>query len=118
MNSEKLYRGEPPGTVIVSLPSGCVRSLHHVVLHSPSGFAWGYGGSGPADLALSILCDVFGERPRIKRLFWGDFLAHNHYQQFKWEFVATWPSDQNWEVSSVAILEWLRCRGTEVPGDI
>src|SRR5690554_605825 len=23
--------------------------------HSPSGMAWGYGGSGPADLALNIL---------------------------------------------------------------
>jgi hypothetical protein len=28
---------------------------HLVTYHSPSGFAWGYGGSGPADLALTIL---------------------------------------------------------------
>src|SRR5579862_9119212 len=26
-----------------------------VVSHRPSGFEWGYGGSGPADLALNIL---------------------------------------------------------------
>lgn len=26
-----------------------------VVLHSPSGFEWGYAGSGPADLALNII---------------------------------------------------------------
>ena len=25
--------------------------------HSPSGFEWGYLGSGPAQLALAILCD-------------------------------------------------------------
>lgn len=23
--------------------------------HSPTGFAWGYGGSGPAQLALAVL---------------------------------------------------------------
>src|SRR5204863_5783137 len=26
-----------------------------VINHSPDGFAWGYGGSGPAQLALAIL---------------------------------------------------------------
>lgn len=25
--------------------------------HSPTGFSWGYNGSGPAQLALAILCD-------------------------------------------------------------
>jgi hypothetical protein len=25
--------------------------------HSPSGFEWGYGGSGPAQLALALLAD-------------------------------------------------------------
>lgn len=39
------------------------RPLLHVVHHSPSGFEWGYGGSGPSDLALSILCDYFEEDP-------------------------------------------------------
>lgn len=28
--------------------------------HSPDGFEWGYGGSGPAQLALAILADHFG----------------------------------------------------------
>ena len=28
---------------------------HLVTHHSPAGYAWGYGGSGPADLALNIL---------------------------------------------------------------
>lgn len=27
--------------------------------HSPTGFEWGYGGSGPAQLALALLCDYF-----------------------------------------------------------
>lgn len=29
--------------------------------HSPSGFAWGYSGSGPAQLALAIMCFEFGD---------------------------------------------------------
>lgn len=31
-----------------------------IVYHSPTGFEWGYPGSGPADLALNILADVSG----------------------------------------------------------
>jgi len=29
--------------------------------HSPSGFAWGDGGSGPAQLAPAVLADLYGE---------------------------------------------------------
>jgi hypothetical protein len=31
--------------------------------HSPTGFEWGYNGSGPAQLALAILADHFGPDP-------------------------------------------------------
>src|SRR5947209_8602479 len=29
--------------------------------HSPTGFSWGYGGSGPAQLALALLADALGD---------------------------------------------------------
>ena len=32
----------------------------HVLWHSPNGFEYGYAGSGPADLALSILAHFYG----------------------------------------------------------
>jgi len=32
-----------------------VNIKQEIVCHSPTGFEWGYGGSGPADLALNIL---------------------------------------------------------------
>jgi hypothetical protein len=35
--------------------------LRHVIYHSPAGLEWGYGGSGPADTALSLLADHFEE---------------------------------------------------------
>lgn len=47
------------------------------VKHSPTGLEFGYGGSGPADMALNILL-MFTDRDT----------AHNLYQEFKWEFIA------------------------------
>jgi hypothetical protein len=34
--------------------------LPHIVRHSPAGMEWGYAGSGPADLARSLLIDALG----------------------------------------------------------
>lgn len=45
--------------------------------HSPSGFEFGYGGSGPAQLALAILADCCD-----------DATALECYQAFKWCVVA------------------------------
>lgn len=36
--------------------------LTHHVKHSPTGISWGYCGSGPADLARSLLIDHLGDR--------------------------------------------------------
>jgi len=41
--------------------TGASYPLKHVVYHSPTGFEIGSDGSGPADLALSILTDYFAE---------------------------------------------------------
>lgn len=48
--------------------------------HSPTGFSWGYGGSGPAQLALAILLR-FTDRETASRL----------HMDFKWDHVARWP---------------------------
>ncbi len=42
--------------------------LRHVERHSPTGFEWGYAGSGPADLALSILVDYLGNEEAAEGL--------------------------------------------------
>jgi hypothetical protein len=49
--------------------------------HSPDGFAWGYGGSGPAQLALALLLHA-GVPQRI---------AVELHQDLKREFVAALP---------------------------
>lgn len=65
--------------------------------HSPEGFAWGYGGSGPAQLALAILLRVTDEATAV----W------NH-QDFKWDFISRLPqSDFDVEVD---ISPWMSIR--------
>ena len=61
-------------------------------LHSPNGFEWGYGGSGPAQLALAILANHFGD----------DEWALNLYQRFKWAVIAQLPWKE-WTLTSVEI---------------
>jgi hypothetical protein len=34
--------------------------------HSPTGFEWGYSGSGPAQLALALAADVLGDDERAQ----------------------------------------------------
>ena len=64
--------------------------------HSPDGFQWGYGGSGPAQLALALLLDVTGDPG----------MAQAHYQDFKFYMVASW--GEEWSITSMDILEWLK----------
>jgi hypothetical protein len=72
------------------------RLLTHRVRHSPTGVSWGYAGSGCADLARSILWEHLGEEPHPAL-----------YQQFKFDVVARWPQDGNWEFKSAEIDTWL-----------
>ena len=54
--------------------------------HSPDGFEWGYGGSGPSQLALAILYDYFSN---ILNLPDPDNRALKNYQSFKEHFIAS-----------------------------
>lgn len=71
--------------------------LEHKKHHSEDGFAWGYSGSGPADLARSILWDALGLEPPP----W-------LYQVFKDEVVARWPgvAGSSWTLPRESVLKW------------
>ena len=64
--------------------------------HSPTGLEWGYGGSGPAQLALAILADAVGDRE-----------AQRLYQDFKWAVIAKLDQDASWEISREQIQAWI-----------
>jgi hypothetical protein len=98
VNPAKVYtaiRGEDENTITVSDEKG-TRPLRHIVYHSPTGMEWGYGGSGPSDLARSILADFAG----IK-------VADMFYQDFKWDFIAKQP-EQGFQITGQEILDWLK----------
>jgi hypothetical protein len=48
--------------------------------HSPDGFAWGYAGSGPSQLALAILLKIMSKEKALK-----------FYQSFKFKEITTLP---------------------------
>jgi hypothetical protein len=65
--------------------------------HSPTGFEWGYGGSGPAQLALAMVAAVAGD----------DELALTCYQDFKWGMVVSLRG-QFWEMRSADVADWVK----------
>ncbi len=64
---------------------------------SPTGFAWGYGGSGPCQLAIALLAHALADDERAIQL----------HQQFKWQVVAGLKGG-DWELTREQILDWVR----------
>ncbi|HVM60188.1 MAG TPA: DUF6166 domain-containing protein [Verrucomicrobiae bacterium] len=56
--------------------------------HSPTGFEWGYVGSGPAQLALALVADHLGD----------DEWAIACHQDFRWTVVVKLP--HSWTLTS------------------
>ena len=63
--------------------------------HSPDGFNWGYGGSGPAQLALGLLLH-FSDKG----------FARENYQDFKWQVIARLPQ-KDFTMSIDEVLTWI-----------
>lgn len=84
-----MRRGEDD-TVITNVP-------HVAVHHSPDGYEFAFGGSGPSDLAMNIVAEIFrvegwngGEQVACYRGSVSERVWALH-QPFKWEFIATAP---------------------------
>ena len=52
--------------------------------HSPDGFNWGYGGSGPAQLALAVTLKLTGKP--------------DGYQDFKFDVISRIPMDKDFDI--------------------
>lgn len=63
--------------------------------HSPSGFNWGYGGSGPAQTALAILMELLPIP-----------IAEALYQEFKKDFVQYWAMEKDVRIE-IDLKKWL-----------
>jgi hypothetical protein len=89
-------------------PAGCVVRVGNELLaprldlcnHSPSGFDWGYEGSGPAQLALAILADFFRAKARKGlAIALAEQRALRLHQAFKRAVVAGFDRE-SWTLSS------------------
>ena len=92
------HRG-PDGATTVTRPDGSPLPMApslELRNHSPTGFEWGYHGSGPAQLALALLLDVTGDPDTAAR--W--------YQPFKSEHVAGWRGP-TWAMDPAEVSAWL-----------
>jgi hypothetical protein len=65
--------------------------------HSPAGFEWGYGGSGPAQLALALAADALGD----------DDSAQDIYQGLKFRLIAALPHE-GWTLTEEEVSEAIR----------
>lgn len=104
-SQEDFKNGWPGLAVVEGLPGP------RLIYHSPDGYNWGYGGSGPADLALNILnyclpvgCD--GQPP--ERLFDGECspVAFVLHQDFKRVFLAGMETEGGY-IQGEAVDAWI-----------
>jgi len=72
---------------------------HDVRNHSPTGFEWGYEGSGPSQLALAMLCALVPVE-----------VATKYYREFKSDRIANIESC-TFCIHEDEVLEWLRQKG-------
>jgi uncharacterized protein (DUF2249 family) len=100
----KTYAGHrrPDGHAVVGVFDNTTDKAHEVPLrlglfnHSPTGFEWGYGGSGPSQLALAILADVLKD----------DAFAVRLHQEFKWRYVANFKDA--WRINEFTVSQWVQ----------
>lgn len=95
----KVYEGvESDGEVMVLVDG--MRPLaprYDLKSHSPSGFAWGFDGSGAAQLALAIIADAAGDADAV--------VAH---QEFKRRVVAkAWEQGKPWRITQRQVCAYL-----------
>ena len=70
---------------------------------SPTGFAWGYHGSGPGQLAIAILLELYGKE-----------IATALYQDFKCDIIAAHDMNKDLVLPVSAIKTWVETKTKEL----
>lgn len=97
MKLHAIYRGNPnkgPKTCVTA-DGYTLKSRKDLRNHSPDGFSWGYEGSGPAQLALSLLSHFLEDDEKALQI----------YQDFKREVIARFPQGIEWTLTGQQIAE-------------
>ena len=98
-------KGYPHATVLIDDEVLSPKKSLAVVNHSPDGFEWGYGGSGPSQVALALLLEV--------GLSETDALSQ--HMAYKFDVIQT----LDWEdrMSGLELLNWLSEKGVVLHRD-
>ena len=105
----RAYTGQraPDGAVHVRVEGdGAVRPLAHAIPHEASRFDYGYDGSGPADLARSILADYLGYSPKWRV-----------YRAFLHQFIVPLDRSEPWTITESEVSAWLVLMGVGGRGE-
>lgn len=79
--------------------------------HSPDGACWGYGGSGPAQLALGLIADVLMDKLQDPKEIKDKVFLY--YQKFKSEIIAGLDQGKGWKMTSQFISNWIEKNTTK-----
>lgn len=71
-----------------------------IINHSPDGFAWGYGGSGPAQLSLALLLALTTKK-----------FAQAHYYELLADKIAPLEVGESFKMNTATIRAWARDHG-------
>jgi hypothetical protein len=87
--------------------------LSYIGSRSPSGFSWGYAGSGAAESSMCVLVDALDEKITIDDLSRvtpkaRKSVALKLYEKFKFDVIATLPMNLNWVLPGDVIIEWIK----------
>lgn len=110
----KVWRHDPAGR----------RPLRHIAKHSPTGMEWGYAGSAPADLALSLLIDYLRLDPvegatRAEGPWAapdGVIVDRLPYLSFKSAVIARLPRYESWTLTAAQLDDFLADGGLHLRG--
>jgi len=75
--------------------------------HSPTGFEWGYYGSGPSQLAYAILRHMFGKMYETQEK--AREMSQEKYMSFKRDVIAQIRTDR-WEMREEDFHAWLTAK--------
>ena len=78
--------------------------------HSPTGYEWGYDGSGPAQLALAILADVLKVKSGRTRgvVDRARQAALRMRGDFQHKVIAHLPRNEPWKITEQQVLDFIK----------
>ena len=94
------FDGYDEGTVIYDGMKVALGPSLELANHSPYGFAWGYAGSGPAQLALALL--MHAGVSYEEALEW--------YQDLKQTVIEDLPHNEAWKMPVAKLESWIDAR--------